>query len=175
MKKLNIGAGKDIKKSDAKIIWVNLDELPLSGIDVVHNINKRLPFKDNEFDEIFCSHILEHVDDLVKVMKELHRITKNKGKVIIRGPHFSSGVSYWDPTHKRTFSYFTFDFFTEKSFYNTPQFKIKRKKLNFTRLYAKFLNYIFNPLINLNPLVYERFFCWIFPVSEVVIELEVKK
>lgn len=175
MKKLNIGAGKDIKQSTQHVQWVNLDELPLPGINVVHHLDKKLPFKNNEFDEVYCSHVLEHVNDLIFVMREIHRITKKGGRVIIRGPHFSSGVSYWDPTHKRFFSYFTFDFFTSKTFYDTPRFKILRRKLNFTRMNATFLNTIFNPILNLSPLIYERFFCWIFPTSEVIAELEVLK
>ncbi len=173
MKRLNLGCGKDIKPSSQG--WVNLDELSLPGVDVISNLNKKLPFKNNEFDEVFCSHVLEHVNDLIFTMKEIHRITKNKGKVIIRGPHFSCGVSYWDPTHKRFFSYFTFDYFTSKTFYETPKFKIKFRKLNFTRMNFTFLNPILNPLINLTPLIYERFFCWIFPCSEVIAELEVLK
>ena len=127
MKKLNLGAGKDIKHSTPNETWTNLDELKLPGVDVVTNINSKLPFKNSEFDEILCSHVLEHVDDLVKTMKELHRISKNGAKIHIRGPHFSCGVSYWDPTHKRTFSYFTFDFFTNKTFYATPRFKIRKR------------------------------------------------
>ena len=175
MKKLNLGAGQDVRRSSGSVTWVNVDELPLEGIDVSHNLNKKFPFKDGEFDEVYCSHVLEHVDDLVAVMREIHRVTKRNGRVIIRAPHFSCGVSYWDPTHKRLFSYFTFDFFTSKTFYKTPRFRIKRRMLNFTRMRAKFLNILFNPLLNLSPLLYERFFCWVFPCSEVIAELEVVK
>ena len=52
---------------------------------------------------------------------------------------------------------------------------LKNRKLNFTRQAFTFLNYIFNPIINLSPLLYERFFCWILPCAEVIAELEVKK
>ena len=175
MKKLNLGAGEDIKKSTEKETWVNQDWIQLPGIDIVANLNKKLPFKTNEFDEVFCSHVLEHVDDLIFTMSELHRITKAKGRIIIRGPHFSCGVSYWDPTHKTLLSYFTFDFFTKKTYYKTPKFRILKRKLNFTRMHYTFLNKVFNPLINFNPTLYERFFCWIFPASEVLAELEVDK
>jgi len=172
MKKLNLGCGEDIKKN-----YVNMDLVKLPGVDVVWNINKTpWPFKDNTFDEIYTSHVLEHVDDLIKIMKEIKRISKNKAKIIIRVPHFSCGVSYMDPTHKRVFSYLTFDYFTEKCFYkDVPKFKIKNRKLNFTRFSFKPLNYIFNPIININPKMYERFFCWMLPCSEVLFELEVKK
>ena len=171
MKKLNFGAGLDIRKG-----YVNLDVLKLPGIDVVHDFNKfPYPFKNNEFNYVYTSHVLEHLDDLVKVMTELKRISKKGAKILIRVPHFSCGVSYRDPTHKRLFSYFTFEYFTEESFYGLPKFRIINRKLNFTRWAFTPLNKIFNPIININPSIYERFFCWILPCSEVLFELEVIK
>ena len=135
IKKLNFGCGNEIIKG-----YVNMDILKLPGVNVVHNFNKfPYPFKDNEFDEIYTSHVLEHLDDLIKVMVELKRICKPGAKIKIRVPHFSCGVSYRDPTHKRLFSYFTFDYFTEKCFYDLPNFKIKNRRLNFTRWAFPFL------------------------------------
>ena|SRR3989344_3100222 len=173
---LNLGCGLDIKSSTDKIEWVNLDVLKGQGINVVHNLDKfPYPFKDNEFSLIYTSHVLEHVSDLVKVMAELKRICKDKAKIIIRVPHFSCGVSYRDPTHKRLFSYFTFDYFTDDCFYGLPKFKILERKLNFTRLAFQFLNKIFNPIININQAIYERFLCWVLPTAEVLCTLEVEK
>lgn len=171
MKKLNFGSGDDIKKG-----YVNADIIKLPGVDLVHNFNKfPYPFKDKEFDEVFTSHVLEHLDDLPRVMKELKRVCKPGAKIIIHVPHFSCGVSYRDPTHRRLFSYFTFDYFTDECFYDLPKFKIKRRRLNFTRWAFPFLNKIFNPIININPAMYERFLCWVLPCSEVIFELEVIK
>lgn len=169
--KLNLGSGPDIKPE-----FVNIDWVKLPGVDVVHNLDKcPYPFKDNTFDEIYASHVLEHLDDLVATMRELKRISKPGARIKIRVPHFSCGVSYRDPTHKRLFSYFTFDYFTEDCFYGLPKFRIVRRRLNFTRFAFTSLNYIFNPLINLNPLLYERFFCWVLPTAECIFELEVIK
>jgi len=170
-KKLNIGCGTDIRKG-----FVNLDSVKLPGVNVLHNLNKYpWPFKDNTFDEVYASHVLEHVSDLIKTMKEIRRVSKNGAKIIIRVPHFSCGVSYRDPTHKRLFSYFTFDYFTDDCFYGLPRFKIVRRKLNFTRQAFTSLNYLFNPIINISPSIYERFFCWALPCAEALFELEVIK
>jgi ubiquinone/menaquinone biosynthesis C-methylase UbiE len=38
--------------------------------------NKDLPFKDNEFDFIYASHVIEHVDDVSYFIKEFQRISK---------------------------------------------------------------------------------------------------
>ena len=169
--KLNLGCGTDIKPNH-----INMDKLDIPGVDVVHDLNKfPYPFKDNQFDAVYCSHVLEHVDDLIKVMAEIRRILKPRGRVVIRAPHFSCGVSYRDPTHKRLFSYFTFDYFTDECFYNLPRFKIIKRKLNFTRQNFTFLNPICNPFINVTPLLYERFLCWIFPCAEVICEMEAAK
>lgn len=172
MKKLNLGCGKEILEG-----YVNLDEADLPGVDVIQNINKfPWPFKDNTFDEVYCSHVLEHVEDLNNVMGEIKRICKNGAIIRIRVPHFSCGVSYRDPTHRRLFSYFTFDYFTDECFYkDVPKFKINSRMLNFTRLAFTSLNYIFNPILKINPAIYERFFCWMLPCAEVLAELEVIK
>jgi len=171
MKKLNLGCGEDVKEG-----YVNMDFLKLEGVDVVHDLNKfPWPFKENEFDELYTNHVLEHLDDLGKVMTEIKRVCKPGSIINIRVPHFSCGVSYRDPTHKRLFSYFTWDYFTDDCFYDLPKFKILERKLNFTREAFTFLNKIMNPIVNLNPGMYERFGCWILPSAEVIAKLEVTK
>ena len=38
--------------------------------------DKKLPFKDNEFDFVIASHVMEHVQDIDYFIKELERISK---------------------------------------------------------------------------------------------------
>lgn len=45
-----------------------------------------LPFDDNEFDLIFCNHVLEHIEDDNKAMKELLRVMKPGGMGIFQVP-----------------------------------------------------------------------------------------
>ena len=109
MRILDLGCGNAKYKSKNDLV-VGIDNIKLKNVDIVHDLNKfPYPFKKNEFDLICTSHTLEHLDNLDKVFQELIRITKNKGRVKIRVPHFSCGVSYRDPTHKRLFSYFTYE------------------------------------------------------------------
>ncbi len=35
-----------------------------------------LPFEDNQFEHVLCSHTIEHVDDLQRLQKELQRVGK---------------------------------------------------------------------------------------------------
>ena len=110
---LNIGCGNDIKEG-----FVNLDITKLPGVDVVCDIdNSPLPFKNNSFDYIICYDVLEHVD-YPKVLKEIHRVLAPEGIVEIRVPHFTSSNNFIDPTHKRMFSFRTFDFFVNNVKYN---------------------------------------------------------
>lgn len=45
-----------------------------------------LPFKNNFFDIIFCLEVLEHVDDPKKVVREIYRVLKTDGYVIMLIP-----------------------------------------------------------------------------------------
>lgn len=45
-----------------------------------------LPFKDNNFDVIFCNHVLEHIIDDKKAMQELYRVLKPEGMAILQIP-----------------------------------------------------------------------------------------
>ena len=53
--------------------------------DVRANITK-LPFEDNSFDVIFCNHVLEHIPDDFKAMRELFRVLKKGGMGIFQIP-----------------------------------------------------------------------------------------
>ncbi|MBK6266037.1 methyltransferase domain-containing protein [Marivirga sp. S37H4] len=60
-------------------------ESPLAKVKMdVHDI----PFDDNTFDVTFCNHVMEHVDNDIKAMSELHRILKPGGWGIIQVPFF---------------------------------------------------------------------------------------
>lgn len=176
IKVLELGAGIEHYEGKPNEEVTHLDCLKLPHIEIVHDLDKYpWPFKDNTFDIVICSHLLEHLQNLIKAMQEIKRVCKNKAVIKIRVPHFSCGVSYRDPSHKRLFSYFTFDYFTDYSFYTQIKFKIRKRSFNFTRTQFTFLNPLINPIINLSPEIYERLFCWILPSAEVIVELEVIK
>ena len=51
---------------------------------------ENLKFKGNTFDKIYAIQILEHVDNLDKVLDEIARVLKPKGRVIISVPYHRS-------------------------------------------------------------------------------------
>ena len=45
-----------------------------------------LPFKENQFDVVFCNHVLEHIPNDTKAMQELYRVLKKGGFGIFQIP-----------------------------------------------------------------------------------------
>lgn len=114
--KLNIGAGKNSMDG-----WVNMDMCSHPGIDCVFNMEecatKRMPFEDDTFDEIYASHVLEHVVNILPLMQELHRVIKPGATMVARVPYGSSDDAYENPTHVRMFFLNSFAYFAQPTFH----------------------------------------------------------
>ena len=102
LKGLNLGCGWQILKSTEEIEWVNLDSDARGGAQVVRDVLRGLPFADNTFDQVFCSHFLEHFggEDLVFLMGEIHRVLKPRGMMAVLSPYYLHHSSRGDPHHK---------------------------------------------------------------------------
>lgn len=162
---LDFGCGKR-KRANA----IGIDRNPRSDADVLHDLNHfPYPFADNTFDEIYCDNILEHLDDVVQVMVELHRISKPEGIVEITVPFFPHRNANTDPTHKHWFGIHSFDYFVNGTshgeFHYSPiQFHLQSVEFDkgiehrhlFDRLLALFANrrkdFYENRLANIFPL-----------------------
>lgn len=53
------------------------------------NLDERMDFESNFFDTIICLAILEHVYDIYSLVKELHRVLKPGGYVIVEVPNIA--------------------------------------------------------------------------------------
>ncbi|MBM3302016.1 MAG: class I SAM-dependent methyltransferase [Deltaproteobacteria bacterium] len=108
-KLLNLGCGEDIRKSVNGYEWINHDLHPREGVDKAWNLEETpLPWPDNFFDLVNASHVLEHIQNLIPLMKELHRILVPSGILTVYVPHFSCRAAIADPTHVRQFTPETF-------------------------------------------------------------------
>ncbi len=73
-------------------IDTNASDIEIAGKSGIKNAEflvadaEKLPFKNSTFDKIICSEVLEHVDDDAKAIREMHRVLKAGGKVIITVP-----------------------------------------------------------------------------------------
>ena len=91
MIKLNLGCGDKILEG-----YENYDLCPINDKVKKLDLNKLpYPFTDNYADEIIASHILEHLYvPIYEIMKELHRILKPNGKLIVALPINSNIVEH---------------------------------------------------------------------------------
>jgi ubiquinone/menaquinone biosynthesis C-methylase UbiE len=175
--KLNLGCGKDIKDG-----YINLDVRYIKGVYILCDLNSLpYPFKNDVFDEIYCNNILEHLNDVVETMEELHRICKSGARIVIKVPHFTCQYAFADPTHKHYFTYESFDYFlSEKErdtkfphWYSDVKFRMLRKKIIFSKGLLLPWNYVFEWLFNEIPKYYEGTFLRMFPAEQMIIVLEV--
>lgn len=168
---LNLGCGNK-HLPDA----VNLDITPDTNPDIVHDLNQRpWPLPDNHFGEVVIYDVIEHVDDVIASMEEVHRVCKPGALVRITVPHFSSANAFTDPTHRHYFGWFSFHYVTGEhdfSFYTRKRFKRRQIHLMF---HPSPLNRIVRRLANTNPALYEKRWTWMFPAWFLSFELEVVK
>lgn len=172
IKTLHLGCGKN-KREGA----VGVDVRPFPGVDVVHDLDKTpYPFESSEFDRVVAEHILEHLDDLIAIVEEIHRLLKPGGRLEIICPHFSSADTFTDVSHRHFITSRSFDYFAPgadlfKYGYSTKaRFKIIKKELG-PRPWPLILRPL-SWLINKFPVLYERRFAFLFPVGVVYLELE---
>ena len=60
-------------------------ESPLAKVKMdLHDV----PFEDNTFDVAICNHVMEHVDNDIRAMREIQRVLKPGGWAIIQVPFF---------------------------------------------------------------------------------------
>jgi SAM-dependent methyltransferase len=91
---------------------IGIDANPRTHADVIHDLGSiPYPFPDNDFDNIVCRHVAEHVPDVMSFIAELHRITKPGGRITITTPHYSNPDWATDPTHRNHFNSYSFNCF----------------------------------------------------------------
>jgi predicted SAM-dependent methyltransferase len=61
-------------------------DLMMPGVDDHLDVTNMHAYDDGQFDFFICSHVLEHIPDDVKAMKELYRVLKIGGKGIVMVP-----------------------------------------------------------------------------------------
>ena len=88
---------------------ISIDAINLAkkkGFKNVFNVDAiTLPFKDNMFDIIISSDVLEHIENDNKAISEMEKVLKKKGKIIVFVPAF---MFLWSPHdevlhHKRRY------------------------------------------------------------------------
>ena len=168
---LHLGSGRKYH-----VDAVNVDLVADTDPDVVHDLDRTpWPFPDGRFSEVWAYDVLEHLDDLVAVMEEIHRVSRPGAILKATVPHFSCSNAFTDPTHRHYFGRFSFDYFTgenEFPFYSRARFRRRAASINFR---PTLLNKAVHRLANWRPAWYEQRWAWMFPAWFLYFELEVVK
>lgn len=115
----------------------------VSKIDIVSDIIK-MPIKSESFDAVLCVEVLEHLPQPLEALKEISRVTKKGGTLILTAPFAS--LTHYSP-------YFFYSGFSE-NFYkeNLPRYNFKIEKIY---TYGNYFDFITLELIR-TPLVLWR-------------------
>src|ERR1700722_1047820 len=158
-RKLNLGCGQK-KMADAINVDITADTSP----ELVHNLNCiPWPLASGRFNEVIAHDVVEHLDNIVAVMEEIHRVSAAGSIVRITVPHFSSANAFTDPTHRHYFGCFSFDYFTgehEHCYYTRARFRQRARWLFF---HPSLVNKVVSRLARRWPARYEQRWAWMFP------------
>ena len=80
--------------------------------DIVCDLNKPWPFEDSSVGVIRAFDVVEHLDDIVFIMREIHRVLMPGGYVFISVPSSDGRGAFQDPTHKLFLNQNSFYYYT---------------------------------------------------------------
>lgn len=176
---LNLGCGLrklDFPEASLAGRVVGIDVSPNADADIVHDLNSfPYPLETDSFDLILLQDVLEHLDDLPGVLREVHRVARHGAIVRIRTPHFSSWYAYNDPTHRRalgTFALDGFDVAAPNALYADARFERVTRRILFPRIWR--LTGV-AALANRYPARWEQLFAFIFCAENIYFELRAVK
>jgi ubiquinone/menaquinone biosynthesis C-methylase UbiE len=180
-KVLDIGCGTN-KLAGA----IGMDINPRTNADVIHDCGVvPYPFEDDEFDEVICNHVAEHVPDVMAFVSELYRITKNGGTIKILTPHYTNPDWATDPTHRNHFNSYSFNCFMQDRqlfpFYTDTWLKPRRIYVSLANLWrAVGIEFLVNldtrsPKFRFTRRFWEFYLSYIFRGKELQFEFEVVK
>jgi len=150
-KVLDVGCG------DSPYLFLLRDPSNYVGIDVnfatdfkyenrkvVNFDGVNIPFQNEEFDNIICTEVLEHVFEHQKLIDEMFRVLKKNGNAVITIP--------WSARfHYKPFDYFRYTPSTlEKIFASFSSIKIKERGTDLTTICSKIIVVYFRNIVNVN-------------------------
>ncbi len=161
---LDIGCGNGAHLSDMKKKFKNLQCFGLDVSDIAIKLNKdkkiklkvgdmhSIPYKDKTFSALFSLGAVEHTPHTLQVLKEIHRVMKPRGKILLTVPNiisffhltkrFKMLVGKWEIGYEKSFLPYEFKKLLEKagfknvSYYLVPHprvsniFNLMDNKLN---------------------------------------------
>ena len=105
--KVDIGGGLFPKPG-----YMTIDQ---EGADITCDLNEGIPLPDNSVGVINASHVIEHLRDPIKTMREIHRVLVHGGWAFIEVPSTDGRGAWQDPTHVSFWNEHSFWYYTNKS------------------------------------------------------------
>ncbi len=182
--RLNLGCNADVRSG-----WVNVDIADYGGNEIIDLNSYPWPFEDNSVAEVSASHVLEHLDNFNAVVTELWRICEPDALIDVAVPFFLSTKFYSEPDHRIPFGIRSFDNYeflgdrnlkfyerwklSGRTNYQSPaRFVVESKRFHFSNFAV--LSWL-DHLINVEPVIFERFFATLLTPEEIRFRLRVMK
>ena len=171
---LDVGCGPN-KRPGAIGVDSNLN----TDADVLCDLNRPLPFRDNTFDEVHAIHVIEHLEDVMRAMAEFHRVTRPGGVLYVVTPHYSDFASFCDPTHRWHLNSFSFRYFGlihgRRHWYTPLELNERHLHVELARLWKWLgLEWLVNRFVWFRRF-WEFYLCFVIRGKQMEFELEVVK
>ena len=182
---LELGCGQNKKNLNA----IGIDLLDYDCVDIVGDIFDVLrQIPNGSVMNIYTYHFLEHVSEIDNLIKEMHRIISEHGKIHVVVPHFSNPFYYSDLTHKVSFGLYSFSYYSDSklkrkvpNYGNKALFRQDTVRLKFKSYPPRYIRHsvkkVFEYIFNMNKYMqefYEENLVYIFPCYEVSFTLSKK-
>lgn len=131
-KLLDVGCGRKPYKDtyfSGATSYVGVDHLTENSQPDIVASALNLPFDDKSFDSVVSTEVLEHVPDPLCALRQMHRVLKPGGYLILSTP------MYW-PRHEMPYDFFRYP-------YDGLLFLIKESGFEFVRMFNRGRAYVF--------------------------------
>src|SRR5687767_3678567 len=105
--KVDLGCGSSCTPG-----FIGVDRFALAGVDIVCDLDRGIPLRDDSVDYVLASHALEHLADLPSTILEIFRVCRDRAIVTIIAPYDATRLNRANPYHKQAFNEHTARFFT---------------------------------------------------------------
>lgn len=132
-RRIDLGCGRHKRPG-----CIGLDITRQPGVDVVCDLRRGIPLKNDSVNYLIADNVMEHIgDEFLFVMNEIWRVCKETSSIHIIVPSAQTTAAFQDPTHRRFFVLETFDYFDAQherwrnygSSYGIRPFRVLKKGL----------------------------------------------
>ena len=168
LKILDLGCGK--KKRPGTI---GVDYSDRHKADIILDLNVfPYPFENESIDQVYLDNVLEHLNQPMRVMEEVHRICKTGACVKVIVPYFRSVWGFIDPTHRTFYTVDSFAYYDPRHIicqrydYTDARFLVKTIVFN-ESLQGGWTRTLMVKLANRFPRGYEYYISHFYPLDDI--------